>query len=321
MLTDAPVYTFCSECKTKINQQTQQCKRAASGGTCQTRPGGLAVFAPVRLSDFSGNYGDIMVGPKQLCRLAMLPDLEALERQVREHGVQSLCFQQRFDVVVGANQKDAPRARGSTVPTQVNAATCRFEILRAVASLAEAWGTADRPVVSRVLRARGDSPDGQVLPIRSIAGDLEDTPAGLKLRRGEAFPRSIVILCAANATVVSEPAGYADMLELTFSGVRPVLSNGEGDAAAFEVQLLCTRRRADELTFGDGVPHVVVGTASFPGGRATLQAENLWPANESTKTAFEYEIEHVWKLLGCISQEASKRPAKDLMIQTPSKRV
>ena len=183
--------------------------------------------------------------------------------------------------------------------------------------------TVERSLVTRILRTAGAA-DGQILPIRAPQEDLEESPGGLKFKHGDAYPRAVLMLCSTSGQGVTEPAGFGDLVEVTFQAVHPVLAEAAGTPAApmCAVELMCERSRAEGLTFGAGVPHLVVGSISMTGQQATVYAENLWPMeSESSRRHFEAELRAAWGLLGSVELASSKRPAKDLITETPSKRA
>ena len=53
-----PVYTKCKVCNTKIDRDTQECKKASTG--CPATPGEMTALSGIRLGDFSGGNVEIL---------------------------------------------------------------------------------------------------------------------------------------------------------------------------------------------------------------------------------------------------------------------
>ena len=315
----SPVYTECRTCHTKIDDITSECKGAQSDKGCTTLPGDRVAFAPIRLNDFSGAYDDIMVQAKQLWQLAGLANVGELDELIEKSALPGLCHRGRFDVVIVANQKAKGKKKGAPKPGEVPA--CRFQVLRVVPRLLGEWNTKERPAVSNILRVEGASHGGQILPIRSPAHDVEETPAGIKFAHGPVFPQLVLTLGRTTTAPTMQDSGCGDLVEVTYSDVLPVATEQEGETA-FAVEWMCERSRAEALAFDKGSPHLILGAVSLYDAKATILAEGIWPVGgDSGVQHFKAELAGVWKLLATnVHEHPAKRSAKHLITHTPSKR-
>ena len=220
-------------------------------------------------------------------------------------------LRQRVDVRIGSN-----RVKKGSTPSE-----CDFQILtaRPLPTLTAPWGTADRPCVTRILQQTSDHDGGHILPIRSPAEDLEETPMGVKFKHASIVPQFVMFICVAS----DEPEVTRDEGTglCTVRHVKVLPGPGSDVAGAFEVEGVCTLSETCFYNMADGGPRLVVGTAATP---TKIVAERIFKLREDPGVAaqFHTEREACWDLLGRhVERIDAKRPGSALMDMTPSKKA
>ncbi|CAK9084679.1 unnamed protein product, partial [Durusdinium trenchii] len=101
-VTGWPVYTPCSECHTKIDPESGECKKKSTG--CASTPASeVKVLATLNLSDPTGCVEKVLADEEALCVMTniKLEEKAKLVKMLERHGVQFLCFRQPVDVEPG----------------------------------------------------------------------------------------------------------------------------------------------------------------------------------------------------------------------------
>ena len=246
-----------------------KCKKASdSEKPCQTKPDDQKTsFAAVRIADASGSMDNVLVRDDALFTLAGVDKIEDLSALIDRSGTQGMCFQSRFDVRIGANSAKKPRP--GCVVTEPE---CSFQILWARAQNFAPWDTPERPAVGKVLSVSGDPHSGQVLPIRSISQDLEETPTGVKFRHAEFSPEFVSLLCVCTEDPETEEAIVDEVkfVQLTHTRVLPLLKPGETLSEPFVAEAICPLKRAASFSIADGQPRMLVGSVTFVANKPKL---------------------------------------------------
>ena len=323
ILNARPVYEECKHCHTKIDEITGNCKKAETGHT--TEPGEEKVaLSAVRLADESGSYHDVLAHTQCLCQLANVQGVAELEQLVLQGGVSTLTFRDRFDVVVGANQKKkawAPRGNTTKNPAEI---LCRFEVLRVASALLPEWDSEDRPALTRVMNTKSDQNSGHVLPLRQPTNDLAATPVGVKFNDATVFPRYVTVLGRVKEPpqeqVVGEGANA--VVELVHARVYPAEDSDTDEEKAFAVEVMSPQAEASIKRMPEGLPYLIVGAPICDHG-VTIMAENIFDIREIPQgpQRFAAARQGWWKVLrDNVEETEKKRSAKSLMEATPSKK-
>ena len=324
-----PVYTECRLCHTKIDPGTGLCKKADDNHIPEASEEKVALSS-VRLADSAGSYHDILARTDELCKLAGVADVDELERRVLAQGVQSLAFRGQFDVVLGANQvKHGPPQR--LAKGGPDGPECKFEVLRVDAVMLEKWDTSSRPALGKILNCKSDPNTGHVLPLKCPVSDLVPTAAGVKFAHGTCFPQYVSILGWTKEAPSEQTMGEGDeaISEIVHAAVFPAECAADAedagirDAKPFAVEVLCSLAEKNTCSMPGGKPYLIVGTPSCDAGAVTLQATAILDVTtvDDAISKFTAEREGWWDLLTKkIEQNARKRSAKELIMETPTKK-
>lgn len=161
-------YLACKHCRTKIDPETQRCKKAVAEKPCMTEPEQeRTILATVSISDATGRLENLLVNGPALKELTGFKSEEDLLQATDNYGTQCLCFRTRCDVRLGtaparvqwrpssSNASQTPATPASQLsdgadgpPTQ----DCQFEIVHAIPRLVAQFDEEQRPCVKKILR-------------------------------------------------------------------------------------------------------------------------------------------------------------------------
>ena len=321
-----PVYTKCKHCRTKIDSQGN-CKNYTKH---LTEPdSSKAALSSVSLGDFGAGMDDILADEQSLVALAGVRDVEELEQLVQQRTVAGMCFRVRCDVVLGANREKAAkpslakRGRPADAPNERN-----FSILKVTPLLMGALGTPQRPALKQVLSLVADHGAGAVLPVADLATGLAATLSSVKCELTGCAAECVMILGRAQR----EPtrADLGDMEEITHERVVSTVWVGDGDPAPFRVEMLAPKEEEDVEGAAtnaapmqeEDVDYLIVGRPQGSERQWTLMAENIFSCKDipEVRGMFKKELESCRELLvSKTTSHAQKRPAKELITETPTK--
>lgn len=159
-VTGWPVYTPCSECHTKIDPESGECKKKSTG--CASTPASeVKVLATLNLSDPTGCVEKVLADEEALCVMTniKLEEKAKLVKMLERHGVQFLCFRQPVDVRLGTApyMTKSRRDKGAALGTQdtetqtVFAAESQFQVLAAKPCFAVGFKDDERPSLRKIL--------------------------------------------------------------------------------------------------------------------------------------------------------------------------
>ena len=330
-----PTYMACKNCRTKIDQDTGHCKRHETH-SCQTeRDEEIAVLATVNLADHTGEIERILVDEKNLCALAGVASKPDLLTVLEKRAPQGICFKHPVDVRLAANTRKASAAR-SNVPvaalgvlqTQegetaaVQLPECQFEVVAVQPALYKKYSDQHRPMVRKILRLENQRAVGMVypiacpLPIRRFA--LFRLPC--EIAKCIHFPwihqRSRPRAEDEEPTIKKSGAENAEVFMMQHNKVFAVAAK---KATVFSVEAFCQLEQVHNFNMADHKVHLVVGkvAADNEGKNITVVAEKIFKLNADEQIdAVEAERRGI---CGLLMSTTGKRPASDLIVETPAK--
>ena len=321
-----PVYVQCKLCRSKVDPETGNCKKASADHV--TEPGDEKVaLSSVRLADFSGSVADVLAETNALCGLASVQDVSGLEDLLARSGRGGASFRGRYDVVLGAGQvKKSFTAAGRAPRQSADGPECKFEVLKVteVETLVP-WDTPERPALEQILEAKSDPSVGHVVPIKSPNEDLIASSAGVKFARATSvLPQYVLVLGRVDSPPQEQTIGEGPdaMVEVVHPSVMPVGVDAP-ESNTFGVQLVCQVAEVATKRMPNGKPYLIVGGVSGTRGEFTVLAENIFDLEHIPNAVdmFTKELEGAWRLL-CdgLDSSSKKRSAKLLVEGTPKKK-
>eukprot|EP00435_Cladocopium_sp_Y103_P042208 s1010_g11.t1 len=284
-----PVYAACKNCRTKIDSEAGHCKRHDTQG-CQTeRDEEDAILAIVNLADHTGELEKVLVDAPALCELTMIPKKTDLLELVAKRGSQSLCFRQPMDVVA------------------------------AKLALHKIYEDGTRPMIRKVLRVEKQRPTGMVYPISCPYQDLSFSGFGVKLRDAAIFPNYITMLIRAEDLEPTIQKTVSDGDGMHMMQYKKVVAVEAQQVKSFCVEAFCHLQQTHVFNMCDGKVHMLIGKVAMDddSSEVTVVAEKLFKLDtEEQLEAFQAEKELI---LALQHMETKKRPASDLVLETPNK--
>ena len=313
VMKESPVYTPCELCHTKIDPDSGFCRKRREGGSCATKAAAESVvLANVRLADFSGTCGDILVDGEALRGLAGVESKQDLCDQINREGVQSLTYKRKCDIRIGANRITTNNKKNSADPK------CNFQVLSVQPSLLASWNSDGRPAVTKILCTANDRNSGHVVPIASVTEGMLETPMGAQYARASIVPGFICLLCVATETPSVEEAEHG--VSVVHKAARSVCA----PATSFRLEAFCRLAELPVYKMEDGAPRLVLGSVRFEDGKPVVMAEKVFaiPLGEKeAKAHFEAEVAGTLELLTNHVESPSGSPTAEWLIKlTPAKR-
>ena len=328
-----PVYVACKHCRTKIDAETGHCKRHDTH-SCQTeRDEEMAILATVNLADHTGEIERILADEKSLCALAGVAAKSQLLTLLEKSGSQAICFKNPVDVRLATNMRkssnvrsNVPEATHGVLQTQESesAATqlpeCQFQVVAAQSSLCKEYNDAHRPMVRKILRLENQRAVGMVYPIACPYEDLLFSGFGVKLKDAAIFPGYVSFLVRANDDEPTIKKSGAAENEVYMMQHNDVVAVEARVPKAFRVESFCQLQQSHHFNMADHKIHFLVGKVTADddkGTSLTVVAEKIFKLNtDQQQQALQAER------LGIADAQLSttrKRPASDLVIETPAK--
>ena len=327
-----PTYVACRNCRTKIDPDTGHCKRHDTH-SCQTeRDDEIAILATVNLADHTGEIERILVDEQNLQALAAVASKEQLLTLLQKRGPAGICFKQPVDVRLATNNRKAgmsrsnvPAAAAGVLQTQesetatVQLPECQFQVVAAQPALYKEYNDQSRPMVRKILRLENQRAVGMVYPIACPYEDLLFSGFGVKLQDAPIFPGYISMLVRADdeePTIKKSGTGDDEVFMMQHTKVIAVAAK---NPKPFSVEAFCQLEQTHHFNMADHKVHLLVGkvSADDQGANMTVIAEKIFKlTTDEQMDAVEAERRGICGLQMSTTQ---KRPASDLIVETPAK--
>ena len=337
-----PLYWACALCSTKIDPVSGLCKKAGPAHITIAQDEKVALTT-VRVADASGSCADVLARTEAILTFAGVQTVNELDALIQCRSAEAITMQGRFDIVLGANQVRKALGKGkgfdqhgkASDPQSQGYLECRFEVLRAARTLLDEWDTDDRPALAKVLESKSSPNTGNVFPVRCPVSDLMDTAGRVKVRHTTVFPSFIMVLGLVKQQPREQTIGEGEdaLVELVHESVYPqeclsqeLPAGFQPTAKAFSVEIICDPQGPgiQAARMIDEVPYLIVGRPQLDDqGNVTIMANNIFDLRNipDAEERFKKEREGWWELLQHkVEQHETKRSAKDLITNTPSKK-
>ena len=330
-VTGWPVYTPCSECHTKIDPESGECKKKSTG--CASTPASeVKVLATLNLSDPTGCVEKVLADEEALCVMTniKLEEKAKLVKMLERHGVQFLCFRQPVDVRLGTApyMTKSRRDKGAALGTQdtetqtVFAAESQFQVLAAKPCFAVGFKDDERPSLRKILSHGQQQLVNCVYPIKCVYQDVSYSSLGIIVNDAPIHPSYVSIVAKAWSEPTPQPIGQGENQHvlMVHEEVTPY-PNG----SKFRVEAVCSIAECHIFNMGNLEPRLLVGRLTRDGkeGQVTLLAERAFPRTSEQAQVLDQERDAIghWSEGTQIHTVSKKRPADDLVTPTPLKRM
>ncbi|CAK9012250.1 unnamed protein product, partial [Durusdinium trenchii] len=330
-VTGWPVYTPCSECHTKIDPESGECKKKSTG--CASTPASeVKVLATLNLSDPTGCVEKVLADEEALCVMTniKLEEKAKLVKMLERHGMQFLCFRQPVDVRLGTApyMTKSRRDKGAALGTQdtetqtVFAAESQFQVLAAKPCFAVGFKDDERPSLRKILSHGQQQLVNCVYPIKCVYQDVSYSSLGIIVNDAPIHPSYVSIVAKAWSEPTPQPIGQGENQHvlMVHEEVTPY-PNG----SKFRVEAVCSIAECHIFNTGNLEPRLLVGRLTRDGkeGQVTLLAERAFPRTSEQAQVLDQERDAIghWSEGTQIHTVSKKRPADDLVTPTPLKRM
>ncbi len=297
------VYIECTECHTKIDEETTKCKRAPTG--CRTTPGALKCISHATLSDASGSFADIGIANSSLLLFTQSRDEQHLQSKVANED--QLTMLTRADVRLGTNS------------AKTDSNNCSFELLQVFPFVLRDWvpPPPDRPNALRAVCLASEVDGAAICPINSPT-DLTVAALG-NFYLGAVTCAKVLALVGSNekAKTVKATVDGKDKVHLTFPECVSLLDDQN---ITFELQAFCNLEDVGDDALGNRQkPHLVAGEMVWDrtAKKFSLMAEYVREIDTALdyKGMFSGEVQTMKKLLHKPDIEFARSKRKSLSIR------
>ena len=225
----------------------------------------------------------------------------------------------------GTSRSNVPAAASSVLQTQESETAtlqlpeCQFQVVAAQPALYKEYNDQNRPMVRKILRLENQRALGMVYPIACPYEDLLFSGFGVTLQDAPIFPGYISVLVRAEdgePTIKNAGTGDDEVFMMQHTKVIAVAAK---NPKLFSVEAFCQLEQTQNFNMADHKVHLLVGkvSADDQGANMTVVAEKIFKlTTDQQMDAVEAEPRGI---CGLQMSTTKKRPASDLIVETPAK--